>query len=127
MAGEKNAPVAPMGAGAAAVEAPYRKIKTIYARRTQMGAETRVVYVVAVRGDIRIRRHSFSKTGRHWIEEVWATPDTYGSVWVLDRSNSGKDNSYEIVIMDGKVVAEISYEFDKKPTPNADYIPSPGL
>jgi len=83
------------------------KIYEVEGRQTGMGAVTKIVEVVAERGVIKVRRARFSKSGNHWVEEVWATPDADGYFVVKNISDSGKDYSYVAVVCCGQVVKKI--------------------
>jgi len=81
----------------------YVRIGKIYGRNTKMGGTCYVKYKHIEVGDIRIRRANLSKSGTHWDEEIWATPDATGTLFVLDISNSGKNQSYKILIRNGQI------------------------
>jgi len=83
------------------------RIYRIPGRRTGMGAITEVEKVIVLRGAIKVRRTEFSRSGNHWVEEIWASPDSEGLIFVRDISNSGKDYSYVIKISGGRVVEKV--------------------
>jgi len=78
-------------------------IYRIHGRGTNMGAYTTIKVVSVERGVIEVKRVNYSKSGKHWVEELWVSEDAVGIVKVVDISNSGKNYSYFLKIENGEV------------------------
>ena len=76
-----------------------------YGRRTQMGAFSTLVVVRVERGEARVERYNYSRSGRHWDEVLYITPDFTGVVAQIDISNSGKHRCQLVYWEDGQIVA----------------------
>jgi len=104
----------------------YKKVIEIPCRNTGMGATTRIVGYVIFKGDIKIRRRNFSQTGRHWKEEAWISDDFNGYIFVEDISNSRKNYSYKVRIVDGQVVGKEPWDIELEKLPKETvYLPPP--
>jgi len=89
-------------------------ILTIEARHIGMDAKTKLVVVKVLRGEAKIIRFNRSKTGNHWQETLFATPDFTGWVAEVDVSNSGKHRCKLYTIF----AATISYVRKPSDDPN---------
>jgi len=76
----------------------------IKCRWTRFGAQTYVQRVKVKKGRVRVVRRNFSKSGTHWEEWVYFSKDFTGEVWVVDITNSGKNQSYKLIFEDGALV-----------------------
>jgi len=103
----------------------YNEVAKLPARNTSMGARTWVHAVLVERGDIRVRRGNYSKSGRHWVDYIFATGDAKGVVYIVDYTNSGKSESYKLYIEGGRVVAKELWDPSVEKVPSGARITSP--
>jgi len=82
------------------------KLATIRGHRGTLSVR-RVQHVCVWRGRIEVERTYYSD--RDWVEVIYATPDAYGVVLVLDLSTAGEDNSYLLLIEDGHIVKKVPW------------------
>jgi len=79
----------------------------IHGRSTACGARTYVYKINVVKGTATVKRTNYSKTGRHWTERVFVSSDFTGEIYVVDFTNSGKNNSHVLRFENG-VLKEIA-------------------
>jgi len=84
-----------------------QKVYEIPGRATKAGAVTKVERVVIFEGDIKVKKTRVSRSGSHWVYEVYTKPNSRGLIVVEDLTNSGKDQSYILVIENGRPVEKI--------------------
>jgi len=82
------------------------KLAVVHGRRGSLSVR-RVQHVCVWRGRIEVERQYYSDNW--WAETIYATPDAYGVVLVLDISATGEDNSYLILVEDGRVVKKVPW------------------
>jgi len=80
----------------------------IHARATSCGARTYVAKINVLKGSAHVKRTDFSKSGRHWVERVYISEDFTGEIYVVDITNSGKNNS-RILRFESGVLKEVAY------------------
>jgi len=85
----------------------------VYGRSTGMGAYTSMRVKKVLKGEARVKRYNYSRTGNHWEEALLVKPDTEAIVYVTDISNSGKHYCYVLhVVVDasGNVTTNVVAE-----------------
>ena len=96
--------------------APCEKMGLICAlrvegRATGQGAYTTIKHILRLKGEAVKKIPRRSRSGKHWYETLCISSDFTGFVFIVNRTNSGRDNSYIIRFENGKAVEEFAWDF----------------
>jgi len=84
---------------------------TVSGRSTDQGAYTTIKHILRLKGETVKKIPWRSRSGRHWYETLCISSDFTGFVFIVDITNSGRDNSYIIRFENGKAVEEFAWGF----------------
>lgn len=88
------------------------KVLEIRGRYTELGGCTKLHVLNTEKGRAKIIRKNFSKTGNHWDEILFVSPDFSGEIAIKDISNTGKHRCKLLRFADGKIVKTTEPEDD---------------